>query len=123
MLGDVQTHVFFQHPHHGHGSGHDGGLGVFGEGKIGLGAFPHQLGQLLGQRIIDFLEDFARRAESTGKLLAHADFLAALTGEKKCASHYEARQISGPQVKAEKWVAVFEFCLLPSPSRRHSPAT
>ena len=81
---------------------HDRGLGVFGEDEIALRAFPHQLGQLLGQRVVDFLEDLARGRESIGERLAHADRLAALAGEKKCASHCGARQI--------KWASRVKGC-------------
>ena len=72
---------------------HDRGLGVFGEGQIAFRAFPHQPRQLLRQRVIDFLEDFARRRERIGQGLAHADGLAALSGKNECASHCGGRQI------------------------------
>ena len=62
--------------------------------------FPHQPRKLLRQRVVDFLEDFARGRESIGEGLAHADRLAALSGKKECASHWAARQIKGAlQVK------------------------
>ena len=55
------------------------------------------LGQLLRQRVIDFLEDFARGGEGIGQRLAHADRLAALSGKQECASHWAADKSRGPQ--------------------------
>ena len=45
--------------------------------------FAHQLGQLLAQRVVDFLEHLARRGEGLGQVGAHADGLAALSGKEE----------------------------------------
>ena len=45
------------------------------------------LRQLLRQRVVDFLEDFARGRERIGQRLAHADGLAALPRKNECARH------------------------------------
>ena len=75
--------------------GHDRGLGILGEDQIAFRPFPHQLRELLRQRVIDFLEHFARGREGIGQRLAHADGLAALSGKKKCASHRRETNQSG----------------------------
>ena len=75
MSGDVEAEFLFHHPQHGDRGGHDGGLGILGQRQVGLGAFPHDLRQLLRQRVIDFGEDRARGRKGFGQPPAHADGL------------------------------------------------
>ena len=77
--------VFFHDPQGRDGIGHDRRLRIFGQGQFFGRAFAHQLEQILLQRVIDFLENFAGGAAGLGKRLAHADRLAALSRKNKCA--------------------------------------
>ena len=74
---------------------HDRGLRVFGEHEIALRPFPHQPREFLRQRVVDFLEHFARGRERIGQRLAHADRLAALSGKNECASHGTVKKTKG----------------------------
>ena len=51
--------------------------------------FAHDREQLLVERLVDFLEHFARGGAGFGKLGAHADLLAALAGKDEC-SHVQS---------------------------------
>ena len=48
-------------------------------------------GELLAERLVDLVEDRARRRNRVGQRLAHADGLAPLAGEKKCGRHRSFR--------------------------------
>ena len=80
---DRDAALGLQHPQHGERDGHQGGLRVLGEGQFLNRAFEHQFRKLLLQNLINFLENRARRGESSSQIAAHADCLAALSGENK----------------------------------------
>ncbi len=81
LVAQTNAAFLFEHAQHGDGVGHDRGLGICGEGQLVLGAFRHQLRQLLAERLVDFLENFTRMRARGGERTAHADGLAALSGE------------------------------------------
>ena len=54
----------FEHADDGEADRHQGRLGVLGERQLGLRPLPHELRKLLAERIIDFLENRARRGEA-----------------------------------------------------------
>jgi hypothetical protein len=70
-----------QHAQHGHRVRHQRGLGVLGQNEFFGRAFEHQLGQLLLQGLVDFLEHLPRHGEGGGEVATHADGLAALARE------------------------------------------
>ena len=47
---------------------HQRRLGVLGQGQVLVRPFAHQLGQLLAQRVVDFLEHLARGGEGVGQI-------------------------------------------------------
>ena len=71
----------FQHAQRRQRIGHDRGLGILGQGQVTLGALGHQPGQMLPQRVVHFLQRFARGRAGGGQRRAHADRLAALSGK------------------------------------------
>jgi hypothetical protein len=76
-----------QHAHDGKRHGHQCRLGVLGERKLVGGALPHDRGEGLGQRRIDFLEYGARGCKRLGQRFAHTDRLAALPREYERGRH------------------------------------
>ena len=79
-IGDGHA-VRFEHTDDGDGRRHQRRLGVFGEAQGILGAFEHDFRERDAERIIDFLEDSAGRGIGLGKIVPHADSLAALSGK------------------------------------------
>ena len=69
---------------------HQRGLGVFGQRKFFVRSLEHQLGQLLLQGFVDFLEHFPGGCESRRKVATHADGLAALAWEDKRMNRHDA---------------------------------
>ena len=58
-----------EHADHRHGHRHQRGLGILGEREVGLGAFPHERGELLAQGLVDLLEHGAGGGEALGQAL------------------------------------------------------
>ena len=81
MFGELKATGLLKHAKHCERCRHHGRLGVLGQRQLALRPLPHEPRQPLVQRVINLLEDFARRRERLGKGLAHADGLAALTGK------------------------------------------
>ncbi|MNE54525.1 hypothetical protein D3C80_1493080 [compost metagenome] len=96
-LGHVHAELDLQHPRRRRRDGHQGRLGVFGQGQLVFRAFAHQVEQLLVQRVVDLGEDVACAGEGLGESCAHADALAALTGEEKREGHRGT--IRGPLIQ------------------------
>jgi hypothetical protein len=84
LVGQRDAAFLFQHAQHGDGMGHDRGLGVLGQGQRLVGPLRHDLEQLLAQRVVDFLEHFARGGAGGGEFGAHAHLLAALPRKNEC---------------------------------------
>ena len=63
--------------------GVEGGLAAAGLRQFLHGPFKHDLGQRIPQGGVRLLQQGAHRRKSLGKILAHANFLGALTCEKK----------------------------------------
>ena len=84
-IGQLHAALLLQHAQHGHGQRHDRRLGVFGEHQLIRRAVFHEREQLLAERVVDFLEQFAGMGAGGGQVCAHADLLAALSGENECA--------------------------------------
>ena len=76
---------FFQYAQGGDGIGHDRRLRIFGQCQIAFRAFAHQTEQMLAQGFIDLFKHRARDWAGFGECLAHANGLAALSGENECA--------------------------------------
>jgi hypothetical protein len=87
MARDIEAALALQHAQRGEAHRHQRRLRVRGERQLVLGTCEHQPRQILPQRFVDLAEDIARRGESAGKLLSHADGLGALPGKDQCARH------------------------------------
>ena len=85
--GHVHAELDLQHAHHRDRDRHQRRLGILGQGQLILGTFPHQHEQRLAQRVIHLVEHLARRGEGAGQGPAHADGLAALSGEEEGEGH------------------------------------
>ena len=72
-----------QHALGGDGVGHDRGLRIRGQRQFAFRPFAHQSADFLRQRLVDFLEHFARNGAGIGEIGTHPDLLAPLTGEDK----------------------------------------
>jgi len=89
---DVDAELDLQRAGGGQRNGHQGGLGVLGQRQLVLGPLAHQDRQLLAQRLVDLGIDLAGRGEGVGQGRAHADRLAALSGEQKGEGHAGLRR-------------------------------
>jgi hypothetical protein len=85
LLAQIQLRFALQHAHHGHRDGHQGGLGIGGQRQFVGRAFEHQLGQLLAESFVHFLEHEPGGRKGGGQIAAHAGGLAALAGKRECA--------------------------------------
>ena len=85
-----------KHTHHGHGNGHQRGLGVLGQAQNVLGTFEHGGREALAQSFVDFLEDGAGHGILVGEILAHADGLAALAGKGECSAGHDVSPLCKP---------------------------
>jgi len=86
-LGHVHAELDLQHPRRCGGYRHQGRLSVLGQGQLVFRAFAHQVEQLLVQRVVDLGEDLAGAGEGVRQCSAHANALAALSGEEKREGH------------------------------------
>ena len=68
-------------PVDGDADGEDRGLRVLGEQQLLFGPFEAQAAQRLAERLVGLGERLAADRKRLGELLAHADFLGALTGK------------------------------------------
>ena len=73
-----------KHAHGGERDRHQRGLRILGQRQPVGRAVPHDGGELLAQRFIDFVEHVAGGGKIVRKRLAHADGLAALARKNKC---------------------------------------
>jgi hypothetical protein len=94
MTRQIERAFAFEHADDSEARGHDRGLCIFGENKIGFGAFPHQPGKLLVDGFVNFFEHLARDAKRLGQPAAHTDGLAALSRKNERA-HHAARDVLG----------------------------
>ena len=85
----LKSALVLQHAQHGQADRHQGRLGVLGQGQIRLRPLEHEPAQALAQRIVDLLEDEARRAEGLGERTPHADGLGSLAREDEAGGHSE----------------------------------
>ena len=90
MTGHVEPALALEHPHHREAHRHQRRLRVLGQRQLFLRPLEHQPRQLLTQRLVDLLEDLARRREGAGEVASHADGLRALSGEDQRARHRRA---------------------------------
>ena len=79
MFTEFQAAIAPQHPHDGQAHGHQGGLGVFGQGQLFDRSFKHQPREVLIQRLVDLFKHRAGGWQGLGQDLPHAHGLAALT--------------------------------------------
>jgi hypothetical protein len=98
-LGEIEASLGLKHARHGEADGHESRLRVGGEREIGLRALKHQRRELLAERLVHFGEDGARRRESLGQRLAHADRLRPLP--RKHESHGHLRSLRQNQARGE----------------------
>ena len=77
----------FKHAHGGERDRHQRGLRVLGQREPVGRALPHDRGQLLAERVVDFAKHLAGGRKGVRERLAHADGLAALPRENKCDRH------------------------------------
>ena len=74
-------------------------LRVLGQHQLAFRPLEHQPRKMLRQRLVDFLEEVARRREGLGERLAHAGRLRSLPGKNKSPFHVRAHppsRLSGP---------------------------
>ena len=83
MVLERDAEFSFQRPNRCQRDRHQRRLGVLGQLQIIVRAFEHQRRKVLAQGFINFIKDRAGRWKGLGKVFAHSDFLAALTGEHK----------------------------------------
>ena len=76
-----------EHAHRRERHRHQRRLRILGERQLSLGPLPHQLGQILAERLVDFGKHRARGRIGLGELGAHADGLASLTGKNESNAH------------------------------------
>ena len=81
----------FEHAHHREARRHQRRLRVLGQGELAFRSFEHQPREVLRQRLVDLLEDLARRRKGRGEVAPHADRLRALSGKYECPLHAEPR--------------------------------
>ncbi len=84
---EIDAGFVFQHAHRGERHRHQRRLRVFRQRQRVARAVPNDVAEPLAERRVDFLEDRPRARKRVGERLAHADGLAALTGENKRRSH------------------------------------
>ena len=84
LVGQLDPAFTFQHPQRGDGIGHDCSLRIFGQHQLIVGAIAHDREQLLAQRIVHFLENFARGNAGQRQLDPHPNLLATLTRKHEC---------------------------------------
>ncbi len=77
--------------------GHDRGLRVLGERQILLRTFPHQLREVLAERLVHLAEDFARRSERLREFAAHSDRLRSLSRKGEGPRHPRSLLTVSPQ--------------------------
>lgn len=93
MAGDIGDLVLQRKAARFHGAkcrkrhGHQRRLRVGGQRQRLFGAFPHDRGQLLAERVIDFLKHRAGLGKGICEVFAHADSLAALPRKGECDGH------------------------------------
>ncbi len=87
----VHIAVLLKDADHRHADRHQGRLRILGQGQLLDRAFKHQFREILRERLIHLLKDFAGDGMALRQLLPHTDGLAALAGKYKCTCH-----ISGP---------------------------
>jgi hypothetical protein len=67
--------------------GHQGGLGVGGEGQLSDVALPHKGGEFLAEGLVDLVKHRFCGWKGLRQRTAHADFLASLAGKDECEGH------------------------------------
>ena len=77
-LGEIEAGFLLEHPEDGEAHGHQGRLRIGGERQFVPGPFEHHLRELLGERVVEFLEDVARLREGVREIPAHAGGLGPL---------------------------------------------
>ena len=83
----VEAGLGLQHAHGRQADGHEGRLGVRGEGELLGRPLPDEARQLLRQGRVHLVEDGPGLRKGLGQRLAHADGLAALARKDECARH------------------------------------
>ncbi len=85
--GEAEASFRLQHAQGGERDGHEGRLGIGGEGQFIRRAVPHEGGKLLREGRVHLVEDGAGGGEGVGKGLAHTHLLAALSGKDEGRAH------------------------------------
>jgi hypothetical protein len=89
MPAKYEAAFLFENPNHRKARRQQRRLGVFGEDKIALRPFEHQLREALRQRLVDFCEEIAGRRKRVGEVTPHPDRLGPLPRKDKSALHSE----------------------------------
>jgi hypothetical protein len=89
-VGDAHP-LALQHPHHRQADRHQRRLRIGGEPQRLVGALEHHLAELLPQRGVDLVEHRPCLGKGRGKVLAHADRLAALPRKSECPLGHDVR--------------------------------
>src|ERR1700730_4580440 len=89
MAAKYEAAFLFENPAHRKARRQQRGLGVFGEDKIAVRPFEHQLREALRQRLVDFCEEIAGRGKRVGEVAPHPARLAPLPRKDKSALHSE----------------------------------
>ena len=84
---EIELALALEHAQDGEADGHQGRLGVLGQGQGLDRPFEHQAAERLLERLIDLFKDVAGRAKGPGEILAHAHRLGALPRKYKDLLH------------------------------------
>ena len=84
---EIELAVFLEHARDGEAHRHQRRLRILGEGQIALRPLEHEAREILLQRLVDLVEDIARRRERAGKIAPHADRLRTLARKYQGARH------------------------------------
>ncbi len=85
----ISSPLDFEHADHRHRHRHQRRLCIRRQRQPLLRSIPHNVRKLFAERFVDLGEDGSRLRKGFSKILAHADCLAALAGERECDAHQE----------------------------------
>ena len=91
---DVEAAVAFEHADDREARRQQRRLRVLGQHQLAFRTLEHQPRQMLRQRVVDFVEQIARRREGLGERLAHAGRLRSLSGKDESPFHVRRIPVS-----------------------------
>ena len=91
---DIESAIAFEHADDGETRRQQRRLRVLGQHQLAFRTLEHQPRQMLRQRVIDFVEQVARRREGRCERLAHAGRLRSLSGKDESPFHVRGIPVS-----------------------------